>query len=642
VQSDSLARRFNELAPRLRELVHRELASWLLAASHDWRDRVVETIVPLDADYYADRVSLQFTVRPRDVQSVFDVVGTAILPRVLPDSSLLAEFRNAFPAPKAEPSWQGQPLRCPVPLFTFPKRLLLNPETYDGHGHRVTLLTRERNAVLLASHLSGILRSVGGGVLGHFSHRVTDVLHTLAFSIPDGILTPDGGPLAALPGGVDLTTSDIDQAASDLMDYIGLGLSIGEAAALKRRLTRDVIAHLLREGLALAPSMERYRWTAASGLREPLLNPLLLLPDQIKIQRQALGDAFDVIGEVTRYMSQGHVLLRRILPSLLATARQRGTSSDQAGELRAALADGVLADLARFSHVWVAYADLEVRLGEPMLIKFAQITPLSRRAGALGVLRGVTPLRVASRVAISRVKLAIPGFGIAHRYDLRVGDAAATHVDVASPDSSAVRIVGARTRVEFGRAFKLKRSKVRALFGITQVGEERISLYTTKTRDELGILVERLEEANQRKLRGAAARELPRLRVVYKLQRGIAALYVLLCTFSVVSAWAVARDWQLWKRLPPTSFLYRDDWSAIPLAGRLSSLIDALPPPPTSNSFLIQSSLVALVALVAGVVAIRERANVTSRLVLRARWILFGSLTVLLVSFVRTLLIGRF
>jgi hypothetical protein len=555
----------------VRRLISRELFSVLQVRAYEWRQRRVQTIVPLDEHHYRERITLQIQINEDLVAQVIRRVAARTGDRRL--ASLVPSRRSPF-HPTANPQrskLDGQLLDVAVPLFRLPKQILHDFSVEDAGGRRLALMNRFDVSLFSAYHLlsmTAAVEDVGG---------IFNLVRALAFCIPDGIFSKRNFPAGIL--GERSLTSDDDRrrGAATVVAYLDRawkrrrGIHEAGRHPIPGLIPEKEVLQLLEIGARIAHKLTFDWWIQPDGLRDPLVNPLLLLPDHLKLFEFEGGDPDDLPGEARGFVEQSG----RFLDLLDSLVRKR---SDDV-EPDKSSATYLLQRYAQMTHTWSALVDLRVRIGRPELVKASQTT------------------RVVSTSRKSRLRaLARQPFGVDQHYPVVIGDAQSTHIEIRSPESTAIRLA---TRNLIGD-FHLHRERVERLFGFGYFRSlDHWSLYTTKTVDEMRRAARiRIGQG------GRQDQESPEVGVIYKLTVGRASLHLIVALIAFIAACYVGRGVDLWKSMWLTNWLYSDWWHRVPLFGSLTKLptIDT-----GDRSGALQTSLAAIITMMAGSLAARDR-----------------------------------
>ncbi|MBI4728360.1 MAG: hypothetical protein HY775_02485 [Acidobacteria bacterium] len=180
----------------------------------------------------------------------------------------------------------GQEVPLPVPLLTLPKQVLMRTDLEDHRGHRLPLGNRFRNSELATHYV--ITRSIWPAstfLASEFSPPiVTPLIRALAFCIPSGLLhranfTPKCLLLSEAP----------EDSAAKMIRFLArrVRLEAEDEMSDVPAIMEARVQGLIESGRTLAERLKDspdLTWAHVQGLRDPLTNPLLLLPDYVKLR----------------------------------------------------------------------------------------------------------------------------------------------------------------------------------------------------------------------------------------------------------------------------------------------------------------------------------------------------------------------
>jgi len=610
---DRLESAILELPSEYRTLITREIASVLLAASEEWRDRRVESIAPLDENHYRDRISIQFTLSPRHIWKAIDGAARRIRDaQNRADDGASNPVRDYLPSlyaladsEESASAWEAENISVVVPILTLPKRILLNADVEDGDGKRLPLYNRFANSEFATYHVHTRYLEVAERALDRADlniERLLPLLRAMTFSMPEGLLHPSNFRRHRILGAkwvkrrtasrrIDRHPEKVVGPMKSFIERTGATFDDGLAAST---------LGLMTKGARISDLLSQLAWAQPNGLRDALTNPLLLFPDYVKV----LGDRahLDIDAELRSFMLKADEFLT--LLEILAK------------DSRTATRYGPLEGLSRFAHSWVAFAPLSVCIGRPSLVKVTQTIQVGQREDSPRTTRSYLWLKAH----------VVPLRGVHHTYRLNVEDGRGTHVEIVSPDPAAVRLVARRTRVDIGES-RFRGRRLRQLFGIDYSRSPDLqAFYTTKNRSEIDRLLDqpkgflrRMWVRISRKDRSSAkSREVANVRVVYKLRIAVAGLYLIGTALSLFVAWFIWKDWHT--ILMPVE--------RVPKARQLTY----------AKQF---GFLTAFTTVFTGLLAARERASVAAGNLVRLRAMLFGSLIAILIGFALALVNGH-
>lgn len=505
--SQSLTVALGRLPQDVRYLVRLEVAMRLLANPYDWRERRVDSIAPQDPGHYRQRTSIQFRVDPlviegavdrvhellRDVLHDFNPGNPGAVPQSLQDPRALEDALQRLQGVKDLDSLWGQEATLLVPLLTLPKKLLMNFNLVDHRDESVPLLNRFSNSSVATYYLwsRNLIPTEDAPLSPQTLVLLNPVIRALCFCIPDGVLHESNFRSDDLVLDPDMTTEESLSAATDQMcEFLVKRIQLQrrspddpiEDVEATIRECRPRVAELLRRGRSLFQALgHQLTWAQVKEWRDPITNPLLLFPDHVKLLREEREtipprSLTDKLNTFARFSEEFISAVERL--------SDRAVSSDEPDERRRCR--NALLGLTRFSHSWVAFAEMRLPVGEPMLAKLEQTLPIGWRED------------------VGRWKKGTAGSGawsgLRQTYDIQLGDAHATHIEVTSPDSSAIGLAPKKTRVAFGPLVVKEPEQVRSIFGIEySESKELQTFYTTKNIGELERLYQDFESEGGRR-----------------------------------------------------------------------------------------------------------------------------------------------
>lgn len=560
-------KRFTNLPDWVRELVQHELASSLLARPYEWRERRVQTITPIDERHYRDRISLQLNVRADLFEDALRLVARRLRRRGgLPARQ---RWQNARALRSLrDTQWEGETVSLLIPLLVLPKQVLISPNLEDASSRRLTLQNRQANAIFSTRHLLKILHAAELEAQGGFSTaRFGTLVRALMFCMPSGLVQSPNFEADALRGDI---AADVEAIAA----FFRMHGTTLDADGKTR------IRNLLMRSWAIFVDAEPLLWHPPDHLRDPLINPLLLLPDRRKFSRP-LEPAKDSVAWPHLFLDECEQYLAMIEALVGSRAAAEGAQPPPAEQPQVnseADSDDVLMELSRFTHTWAALARLGVTFGQSLLVKLTTTGVLERE---------------------SRPRLGATG--LRHGYVTPVGDAQSTHIEVISPEPGVVRIDTGQTVVRVGDRPAVGPLEIRSIFGFEHSASRTLqAFYTTKTKADL-VEASRRRDPGPSDSQGVAPQEDEvRVRVVYRMEPVVGAIYSLVTLAAAGAAvTAVARA----------------------TGGGFQALGET------------EATLTGIIALLAGTLAIREGA-IAARIVVFRRSILIASLCVLVVALI--------
>lgn len=626
-----------------------EIASFLISHPLRWRRRRSETISAIDHWHHRSDWQLTFEFNRAlldDMAQQLDLFRPALGERL---RTLLTSHDE---------------ITLHVPVIVLSKRLLLQASLADAKHGPIPLQNRIDNAYYTAYHTIALViaalcaspaerdpdkhksREVHG-MTGESSRdarqQIEDVIDALCYCIPEAILSEghlDRHSLRwrfrRIRGPGEVPQRWLRSIARYLARY-DIVLAEEELAR-----TRGLLFYSFKvRGQFVRAGLTSYK----RGLRDPFLNPLLLVPDLVRLagRRRTAGEGSESPRVLSFFDSCDAYL--HALESLLRPPV-------------GALAGTALLALRHCTDYWYAFARLDLETGAPLVVSFTQTIRMGRPYRALLLKNPI-------------------GWAIKQRYWCVIGDAQSTHVTVECPDNASVRLVRRATRLEFQglRRRKLVRwLKVPSLrrwarlgrpaFGMAHVELDDVhSFYTTKTQSELHSWLQL--QVSARKRRGARRkRELPHraptpqaqgaeatskqkrgsrkkpvetaslfpeailrswqrclLRVTYKPRRTIARIYAVVTLFSTFIAARLC--WQIGRQAVERVRELHEMRSAI----RVSNLLKGVNGLDLSEA---HTTVAGIVSFAVGLVLVRERARVAALCLTRLKVILATALVVLL------------
>jgi hypothetical protein len=435
------------------DLVSRELTSLLLLDDR-WRERTVETITPVDPYHFQSRTSLQFVVSGELVDRAIRAsdlrtrVGDRPWSRTHPGRL----YRHRVLDPRA--AKRGDPVDAIIPAFAFEKRVLLKPDLEDASGRRLVILGRYQDSMTAGYYLLSrleiaILAAAAGRSLSNVALRrllksadgALPILCSLAFGMPthhddasSSFQVRSGEPGKDQLGILPLRAGSVDAVRRRSEELTNGWNDLGEKAGLK----------LFRE----EELDDKY----------PALSPLLLYEDFRKWQAGGATDATvspeGFLAAVGSYLS--------VLEFLLHSSVQHAPH----GFIRPVLK--ALREVDRMTDAWIMCVPMRLGLDEMTLVKITQRIPIA-----------------GPRQPVLRRRLLMT---YSQEYESRVGDALSTHIEVASPDPSSVRLQGGAVSIDAAPprtwyVSRVRRESVDAEASLS-FSDERLAFYTTiRSRD---------------------------------------------------------------------------------------------------------------------------------------------------------------
>ena len=488
-----------ELSQPARDLLDAELASLLIRLPYEWRERRVESIVPLNELFYRDRISLQFTIWSRLFQRALE--GTVRRGRG-GDRGLTTLARQARRLPSTE--WDGECVDVFVPLFSMKKRLALYVDVEDSGGHRLTLGTRRENTHVLTHHVLRLLEATN-----LFAPADTDAIRvivtTIVFAIPRGARRFDATSAARSGMTFEAWLREVD------------GTLDGSVDSSMERLARRVWEKSILLEQAVRPP-----GTPPAAAEDPVRCPLPLLPDLPRV----LGRPGAPIPLRTDHLGTFLEAADRYLDAVETLMAQEASYVS---------ARRALHNLERFAHNGLASARMPIVLGQANLVKLTQRVRSTHE-----------PRKVLGKFGAPWSFLK----GVPQRYPVLVGDARSTHVQIQSPDPSSIKLAGDASSLVVGRRTLWGPAGIEQVFGSGDYeASDALAFYTAKTVDEVNRRFGDDLSSDSERTGGIA------LNVYYRLRLGLVLVYLAVALFSLAVAVDAMRNWP-WEEVPIVQAIY--------------------------------------------------------------------------------------
>lgn len=581
----------------LQELVHKpgsdlfpsirtEVASSLLRTPVEWRERVVHSVVPLDEHYFEEQISVQFKVNP---WIVWDAASWVLELAGLAGQSSNGHENEGYSdlSTLDADDWVGEVLTLDIPLLTMPKQLTLRVDLKDGVGESKPLTNRLGNSLLAEYQLRRRLFDENFSTLP--SSGTPGVLRALTHCIPGSLVHPsrfDDDPDVGAAHARALESSHLSSSTlNDAAEAMGHFLTRTAGPVLSEASSSPSLLDLLARGRWLAEELDQRYRSPMVGLQNPLTNPLLLWPDYQWLRYERVYGSTPGAEEKESFIHACIRLQDLVRGLLLRSIEERDYSAHSA-----------LADLVLYCHSWPAFVRMPVRLGESQLLKFRSTNRVfmahpksKRREFGESVARKVWPDRK-----------------VVHGYPFYVGYAKATHLEILSPDTSAIRIAAGKASATYGARMMKGPYQIRALFELEHSSSEQTqAFYTARTRESLG-----REFGHQH--------DKVVLFIHYRLRDSITTLYWMTTIYAALIATALIPNWP-WEHFPFRDQILNSPWSTwiIDRFGGLADRFLVVSPALNDASGTI---IVALTATVLGTLANRERATVAARCSEGFRW----------------------
>jgi hypothetical protein len=491
----------------------------------------------------------------------------------------------------------GRPVRVVLPCFSFDKRVLLDPDLYDESGRRLVMLTRSQDSQFAAHHVLGSIETA--------CLAAAEAFPELRKSVEDVFPAEDLLPLLTaiaycMPSGIRTHLNAVD--ANGIGQYLqtrGHG-TLRAALPINELLERGELLGQRWIGIASKhPGSVPFLWDAAEPLRDPVFNPLLVLPEYVRLLGGSSRDSDELPSQADVRL---FLDLAARLFTLLELLQDGFTRAQNAAQGEILLQP--LSLLERFCQSWVMCVPTPVSIGEHHLIKFTQVVPVLELLLRLPwYRRQIETFKTAGYL------------GYAQGVRVTLGDAQSTHIEVVSPDPTTVRLNNPRAYGAYagGILFAGQKAPAFGSGGVVDVyadSEDRLSVYSTL---QPGDIVRRSGGGGRRNLSGLYD---ARLHIVFRPLRRVKILYTFFGLFTAFAAFAALVS------------LKCLDFPSHPRC-RL-----AFPPHlPNAASFLI--------LLLVGFLTTRDQETISARCLQVPRRILVYLLPVLLFDIARGLVAGR-
>ncbi len=452
----------------------------LLKEYTGWRERRVERIEPVTDQACRTTITLQTRIPGRIVREAVDRAASIVSGAAGPTGSRADLQVTALPAPDSDIMRGDAPLKCILPVARFPKRALMELSVRDRDGNSVSLMTRRDAAEYSADFLAFLLCHADIDEDGF--EPLLRILRALIYCMPFGREQEQYCESI----GIDVPLSSPEQTARWVVDRIGTRFPHFIAAIDFPWGMWD------RAGRALKDYFDYYADQELpyfyEGHKNPVRNPLILAADYLEYHCRPDGSfAKDVkVQEVLEQFFQDCVILAETV---------RALASGRHGEEARFLVD----EIASFWRTSVAFAHCEVSVDESGTFAIDQLQPFTwvRRSrpgekkpkdrgpkrvrpktdrtkkdrpgkesaresrpakdrskenkpaedGAKEIVPPDKKKKPASRPGQERNKYSRSN---SQRFDVAIGDARSTHVEIRSPDPANLTIAAARSHIELG------------------------------------------------------------------------------------------------------------------------------------------------------------------------------------------------
>jgi hypothetical protein len=427
-------------------------ASFLRRNQEAWRVRRIDRFCPSDLHLAEHRVTLQGRIDPslldRFVELEAEDLGLEL------DRSRLHH---------------GAPLKIYLPAIAHPKRLLLDFSIRNEQNHAVPMLGRFESARVTAVHLAAIAARNQLGENKEDARALLAALVALAFHDPLGLAQrisrwvpkwnkekPESYPPARWVENEPLARAHllawVEREAEAFLP--GLGALLKNAVEEYLRLNGDG-----------APALQPY----IPPLAHYSTVPQLFFHAIRAVLKTCVGLAPLMESEQTSWPTR-----RRLMndPELLGSEFKSGPlrGLDVLTEVLANNGTAAMEELCNDLAYWTSYVPLEIELGIPFLLKFSEMTPVTRE---------VTQLRLHQRIVATATSK--------HWYMIPERDAEAVHIEIRIPDpvlrlDCPPRIVASRG---LGIRPRTKEVPLDWIFGgLYHPSERLVHLYSTRMRQE--------------------------------------------------------------------------------------------------------------------------------------------------------------
>jgi hypothetical protein len=429
------------------------LAVGLLSEYTCWRERRVELIEPVSDRACRTTITLQARIPAKLVREAADraasIAGvTAAGPEIMSGTA---------------------PLKCVLPLARFPKRALMGLSVLDNDGNHVALMTRYDGAAYSGSFLTYLLSQAG--IEDDRFQPLQRILRALIYCVPFGREQEE----YCRSIGINVPLASTEHIARWAVDRIGTRFPHFIAPIDFPWGMWDRTGRALKEYFDYYADQELPYYY--EGHRNPLRSPLMLAADYLEYHCRPDGSfARDVkVQEVLEQFFQDCVVLSETVRAL-ASGRQ--------GEEARFLVD----EIASFWRTSVTFARCDVMVDQGAAFVIDQLQPLTwvRRSrppekkpkdAGLKRVRPKTGPAKEERLAGDRAKFNRPSEDVAkelvlpdrkktaarsgqprnkygksnsQRFDVAIGDARSTHIEIRSPDPANLTIAAARSHIELG------------------------------------------------------------------------------------------------------------------------------------------------------------------------------------------------
>lgn len=488
----------------------RALVVGLLKEYTGWRERRVERIEPVTDQACRTIITLQIRIPARMVREAVDRATSIVGGADDLTGSQTDPQATALPAADSDIMRGETPFKCVLPMARFPKRALMELSVRDRHGNPVSLLTRRDGAEYSAGFLTFLLSHAG--IEEEQFEPLLRILRALIYCMPFdreqeqycksiGIVVPLSSPDQIARWVVDRISTRFPHFIAPI-DF-PWGMWDRTSRALK-----DYFDYYAEEELPFFYEMHK----------NPVRNPLILAADYLEYHCHPDGSfAGDMnVQEVLEQFFQDCVILSETV---------RALASGRHGEEARFLVD----EIASFWRTSVAFAQCEVSVEESGTFAIDQLQPFTwvrrsrpadkkpktsepkrvrpkrdkkkeKRPGmeSVGESRPARDQVKKNKPSEDKAKAIVPpdkkkpasrpgqaqkkyGRSNSMRFDVAIGDARSTHVEIRSSDPANLTIAASRSHIELGE----KRLSPLIVFDETSHAPGVQHFYATRERPQV-------------------------------------------------------------------------------------------------------------------------------------------------------------
>jgi hypothetical protein len=474
------------------DIFNRSLITLLLRDYLLWREREVIYIHPVNEQSFEGIVSLQLCIPPSLVKEAYDLSLKAIKEMVFEDriKNVLAHM---FEDRVQDATGKGNPIRCILPFLSLPKRVLMSFTVRDQNDRPLNLLTRYESVSYTCDFIHFLMpasKATDGADRDAFLRIAQALIYSQPKVIEDEMRQYLGNARHPDKANIPIFSSDI------IAEWALRRISSHYPNATEELGADDVMPDCGEQSKRLVEEKADelpYGWL---GSLNPVFNPSLLAFDYAKYH---LAEREPSSGELKHVLER----FKKDCETFISCVSQY-THTD-AGK-------AFIKDLCRFAYNYIAYIPLDLTVDRCFTVKCEQLTPLKHfppRSDNKSLLEAARykwkELCSASReYSCLYADILAKWFKVgrrrytkvnSQRYDLIVGDARSTHIEIISPDPANIINDMERSFVEIGE----QRINPSEIFGnISSYAPHVLHFYTSKGRRQISEIIKRECEKSRR------------------------------------------------------------------------------------------------------------------------------------------------